>query len=131
MKYLFDINVLLALAHQNHADHQKAGVWFQAVASSATQFCTCAISELGFVRVSVQTGLEPDIFSAQRTLSIFKQSNRIPFEILSDAVGVSVMPKYVKAPAQLTDGHLLALASSVGAKLVTLDRSIPGAVLIK
>lgn len=131
MKYLFDINVLLALAHQNHVDHQKAGIWFQSVTRSATQFLTCSITELGFVRVSVQAGLEPDIGSAQHTLSVFKQSSKVPFILCTDAIGVAVMPKHVKSPAQLADGHLLELASEAGAKFVTLDKGIPGAFLIK
>lgn len=131
MKYLFDINVLLALGHQNHGDHPKVGRWFQSVAPIATQFLTSSITELGFVRVSVQAGLEPDIGSAQRTLSILKRSSKISFELCTDAIGVAVMPRYVRSHAQLTDGHLLELATAVGAKLVTLDRGIPGALVIK
>jgi predicted nucleic acid-binding protein len=130
VKYLFDINALLALAHQNHADHQKAGLWFQSVAPVAVKFFTCSITELGFVRVSVQAGLEPDVGSAQRTLAAFKQSSSPTFELCTDAIGVAVMPKHVKSPAQLTDGHLLELANSVGARLVTLDRGIPGTLVI-
>jgi predicted nucleic acid-binding protein len=131
VKYLFDINVLLALAHQNHSDHQKVGIWFKSIASVATQFLTCSITELGFVRISVQAGLEPDVGSALRTLLIFKRSSKVPFELCSDSIGASVMPRYVKSRSQLTDGHLLELASISGAKLITLDKGIPGAVLIK
>lgn len=131
MKYLFDINVLLALAHQNHGDHQKVGHWFQSVAPVATRFLTSSITELGFVRVSVQAGLEPDIGSAQRTLSALKHSSKVSFELCADAIGVAAMPKYVRTPTQLTDGHLLELASAEGAKLVTLDRGIPGSLVIK
>jgi hypothetical protein len=40
------------------------------------------------------------------------------------------MPKHVKKPADLTDGHLLELARAHNAQLVTLDSGIPGAVLI-
>ena len=131
MKYLFDINVLLALAHQDHADHQKASLWLQSVAPVAAAFFTCSITELGFVRISVQSGLEPDIASAERTFSEFKRSSKVPFEIFSDGLGVASMPKYVRSPSQLTDGHLLELASVAGARLVTLDRGISGALIIK
>jgi predicted nucleic acid-binding protein len=128
---MFDINILLALAHQNHGDHQKVGIWFQSVVPVATQFLTSSITELGFVRVSVQAGLESDISSAQHTLSVLKHSSKVPFELCADAIGVAVMPRYVKSHMQLTDGHLLELASAAGAKLVTLDRGIPGALVIK
>jgi hypothetical protein len=40
------------------------------------------------------------------------------------------MPKYVKKPADLTDGHLLELARVNDAQLVTLDGKIPEALLI-
>jgi len=130
MKYLFDINVLLALAHQSHSDHHKAGLWFRSVTPVATEYCTCSITELGFIRVSVQAGLQPDIASAQKTLSALKQSSKIPFRILPDALDGSVMPRHVKSPPQLTDGHLLELARTFQASLVTLDKGIPGALLI-
>ncbi|MDK3157116.1 hypothetical protein QPK87_11075 [Kamptonema cortianum] len=130
MKYLFDVNTLLALAHQNHADHQKVSLWFQSVSPVAKEFQTSAITELGFVRVSVQAGLEPDIRAAQKTLSGLVQSSKTPFVRVTDSIGVAQMPKHVKTPAQLTDGHLLELAHSSGSKLVTLDRGIPGALLI-
>ncbi len=130
MKYLFDVNTLLALAHQNHADHRKISLWFQSVASIAKEFNTCSISELGFVRVSVQAGLEPDIASAQQTLDALKKSSRVPFALIADSIGVSTMPKYVKTQSQLTDGHLLELSKSVSAKFVTLDKGIPGALLV-
>ena len=130
MKYLFDVNVLLALGHQDHADHQKASQWFQSVAQVATDLLTCSITELAFVRISVQAGLEPDIASAQRTLAALKQSSRVPFQIFEDGLSASRMPKYVRSQSQLTDGHLLELAVSAGAKFVTLDRGIPGALII-
>ncbi len=130
MKYLFDVNVLLALAHQDHADHQKVGIWFKSVQSAASEFLTCSITELGFVRISVQAGLESDVVSAQRTLAALKKSSKVPFVLCPDGLGSDTMPKYVKSPSQLSDGHLLMLAGSVGAKFATMDRGIPGALQI-
>ena len=130
MKYLFDVNVLLALAHQAHAEHQKVSLWFQSVAPIAKAFQTCAITELRFVRVSVQAGLEADVASARQTFAGLAESSKVPFELVADSIGVARLPKYVKSPVQLTDGHLLELANSVGARLVTLDKGIHNALLI-
>jgi predicted nucleic acid-binding protein len=47
--------------------------------------------------------------------------------LLPDELGIDKLPAYVKTPAQLTDGHLIALAAAHGAKLATLDSKIPGA----
>ena len=131
MRYLCDVNILLALAHQSHGDHLKVSAWFQSVSPVATAFLTCSITELGFVRVSVQAGIESDIFSAKQTLLGLKASSPVPFHLLPDALGCDTLPKYVKSQAQLTDGHLLELALKSGVKLVTLDKGIPGALLIK
>jgi len=130
MKYLFDVNTLLALAHQNHADHKKVSLWFQSVSPIAKEFQTSCITELGFVRVSVQAGLEPDISAAQKTLAGLAQSSKTPFVRIIDSIGVAKMPKYVRTPSQLTDGHLRELAHLAGSQFVTLDKGIPGALLI-
>jgi hypothetical protein len=47
-----------------------------------------------------------------------------------DRNDISSLPKWVKSPAQTTDGHLLQLAIANGAVLATLDEGIPGAFLI-
>ncbi len=130
MTYLLDVNVLVALAHQDHSEHKKVSAWFQSVALIAKEFQTCSITELGFVRISVQAGLSHQVDSAQDTLAGLKASSRVPFVLVPDALGVAEMPKYVKGPAQLTDGHLLKLSEVTGAKLVTLDKGIPGALRI-
>jgi predicted nucleic acid-binding protein len=130
VKYLLDVNVLVALAHQDHAEHDKAGAWFKSACKVASVFQTCAITELGFVRVSVQAGLSADLAAAQGTLAGMKRSSPVPFALIPDPLGAAEMPKYVRTPAQLTDGHLVRLAETSGARLATLDKGIPGAVLI-
>jgi len=61
MRYLLDVNALIALAHTGHALHAKAIGWYRSFLSSASGFHTCSITELGFVRVAAITGLQPDI----------------------------------------------------------------------
>lgn len=130
MKYLLDVNALLALAHQDHADHEKASVWYKDTAGAASAFLTCPITELGFLRVSMQAGLSRNLDAAQDTLSGMKKSSRIPFGFVPDSVAIEKLPPYVRTPAQLTDGYLLQLAKANGAKLATLDAGIPGALRI-
>ena len=130
MKYLLDVNALLALAHQDHADHEKASIWFKETAGAASMFLTCPITELGFLRVSMQAGLSRNLDAAQETLFGMKKSSRVPFVFVPDSVAVERLPSYVRAPAHLTDGYLLQLAKANGAKLATLDAGIPGALRI-
>lgn len=130
MKHLIDVNALIALAHRSHVHHARALTWFQTIRSAGDRLCTCAITELGFVRVGVQTGLQPDIASACRALERLKKSSSVSFELLADDLGVDRLPGFAKTPAKLTDGHLLELARQHQAQLVTLDAGIPGAVLV-
>ena len=130
MKYLLDVNTLLALAHQDHADHEKASIWYRETAGAASAFLTCPITELGFLRVSMQAGLSRNLDAALDTLSGMKKSSRVPFDFVPDSVAIEKLPPYVRTPAQLTDGYLLQLAKANGAKLATLDAGIPGALRI-
>jgi len=130
VRYLLDVNVLLALAHTGHTLHPKAIGWYASVAKSATGFHTCSITELGFVRISVVTGLQSDIESAKQALDALKSSSKVRFELVSDDLGVSQLPGFVKKPQSITDGHLSELARKNSLRFVTLDRGIPNSVYI-
>ena len=130
MRYLLDVNTLVALGHTSHVHHARAGRWLKGVLPTAETLATCAITELGFVRVSVQAGLQPEVSAARLALAKLKMSSPVPFALWPDDLGADRLPKYVKRPAELTDGHLLELARTHGAQFVTLDGNIPGALLI-
>ena len=130
MRYLLDVNALIALAHTGHSLHAKAISWYLSVMNSATGFHTCSITELGFVRVSVATGLQPDIEGAKQALDALKSSSKVRFELIPDAIGVAQLPSFVKKPQSVPDGHLVELARQNSVRLVTLDRSIPNSLFI-
>ena len=130
MKYLLDINSLIALGHTSHIHHAGTIQWYQSIVRKETVLHTCSISELGFVRVSVQAGLQSDVPSARTALAKLKASSKILFTLLPDDRGADRLPAYAKSPNKITDGHLLELARRHGAMLVTLDTGIPGALLI-
>ena len=130
MRYLLDVNTLIALAHTGHSLHTKAIGWYRSVLTSATGLHTCAITELGFVRVSVVTGLQVDITVAKQALDALKSSSKVRFELIPDDIGVAQLPSFVKKPQNVTDGHLIELARKNSVCLVTLDRGIPGATFI-
>jgi predicted nucleic acid-binding protein len=130
VSWLLDVNALVALAHQGHADHPRLMRWFASLAGSDARLGTCAITEIGFVRVSIQAGLERDAAGAVETLEGLKESSRIPFVLLADALGAGRLPAWVSGPKQVTDGHLLELAGEHAMRLATLDKGIPRADLI-
>jgi uncharacterized protein len=130
VRYLLDVNTLIALAHTGHSLHPKALAWYLSAAKMATGLHTCSITELGFVRVSVTIGLQVDIPAAKQALDALKSSSRVRFELISDDVGVAQLPAFVKTPNSVTDGHLVELARKNSVKLVTLDAGMPGALFI-
>ena len=70
------------------------------------------------------------VAQARDLLARLKKAGVVSFTFIVDHHDLTHLPSWVKAAKQLTDGHLLALAKANGADLVTLDRGIPGAVLI-
>lgn len=130
MNWLLDVNVLVALAHQGHADHLRVIRWFASLMGSPATLSTCAFTEIGFVRVSIQAGFENNAPDAVETLRGLKESSPIPFQLVADSLGADRLPPYVLGARQITDGHLLELAKEASMKLATLDKGIPGACLI-
>jgi uncharacterized protein len=128
MVYLLDVNVLVALGFAPHQFHHRVASW---LASDEVSLATCAITELGFVRVLAQApayGLT--IAAARGLLRSIKGTRNFEFSFIPDSHDISRLPDWVKAPRQLTDGHLSALAKAHGAILATLDEKIPGSFLI-
>lgn len=121
--------MLVALGHTLHVHHVQAQRWLAGL-DPESELGTCAITELGFVRVSVQAGLQPDVSTARVALRKLKASSPVRFGLWPDALGADRLPRHVKGPGELTDGHLLELAREHRARLVTLDLGIPGAMLI-
>ncbi len=129
MTYLFDVNALVAFGFGFHAFHARVALWLKA--QGFPRIATCPITELGFVRVLAQPhayGLS--VSQARRLLGEMKALKRSQFVFIADDHDVSQLPHWVKAPKQIADGHLLALASEKGLALATLDAGIPGAFLI-
>jgi hypothetical protein len=129
VKYLFDVNALIALGHLEHDHHERVAHWLRTQRSS--QLLTCSITELGFVRILVQAQAYGfTIANAQSLLEHLKQAPDYSFTLIPDEQGASQLPGWVKTGGQTTDGHLLQLASAHGAVLATLDAKIPGAFVI-
>ncbi|HYN16106.1 MAG TPA: hypothetical protein VES66_10015 [Terriglobales bacterium] len=126
------MNALVALGFLQHEFHQRVAGWVHALALKAVpQLATCAITELGFVRVLAQApqyGLA--ISQARNLLLRLKAANTLKFTFIPDAHDISHLPGWVKAPKQVTDGHFAQLAKANSAILATLDGRIPGAFLI-
>ena len=132
MKYLLDVNVLVAWGWADHADHDRVARWIGKVRKrGGDDLLTSAIPQLGFVRVSVQrTGGQVSPEAAGQVLSGMLRALGAVHEFVPDDQEASPWPAWCQAAARTTDAHLLALAKAHGAELATLDQGIPGAFLI-
>ncbi len=80
------------------------------------------------MRSTVANGLQPNVRTAIAALERWKAATKT--QLVSDGLGAAGLPPWASTAAKTTDGHLLALAQAHGAQLATLDRGIPGALLI-
>ena len=127
MTHLLDVNALIALGIAHHAEHARVARWWRSLRGD--RLASCSITEIGFVRVTCGiAGLAQDAATARQLLAKMKTAAGI--ELLADSNGAADLPAWVLRPAQVTDGHLLALAAKHGARLATLDTGIRGAFLI-
>ena len=141
MRFLLDVNLLLAIGLAEHEHHARAAAWARDTASG--EMLTCAITEIGFVRVASQAAVYGYAVSdAKQLLQRLRAAAAGPggndagapaprFRFVGDAVPADSLPGWVRGAKQVTDGHLTALAAAHGAKLATLDAGIPGAYRIR
>jgi predicted nucleic acid-binding protein len=129
MRYLLDVNALIAYGFRRHGRHEQVASWMRT--RQADRFLSCSITELGFVRIlgNVRTyGM--GVTRARELLLQLKKSAALPLEFLADGNDVSFLPPWAKNFSQTTDGHLVQLAKTNGGVLATLDKGISGAYLI-
>jgi predicted nucleic acid-binding protein len=132
MKYLLDVNALVALGFLEHEFHPRVARWVRRLAAKGTpELASCSITELGFVRVLAQAPqYGVTVGQACHLLQRLKAAQTVRFTFIPDGQDVSHLPSWVRTARQTTDGHLAQLARANSAILATLDRSIPRAFLI-
>jgi predicted nucleic acid-binding protein len=132
MRYLLDVNGLVALGFLQHEFHKRVAGWVHTLASRGDpELATWSITELGFVRVLAQARQYGFTIAHARTLLLrLKTGNSPKFTFIPDDHDVSHIPAWVKTAKQTTDGHLVQLAKAKSSILATLDERIRGAFLI-
>ncbi len=116
MRYLLDINVLLAANWQHHAQHARTFAWL-----AGKEIALCPIAELGFLRISSnKKAINAPMEEARNVLATFI-SQRKPVRIAED---LPALESLAETSDQVTDQYLAALADRHGCKLATLDEGI-------
>jgi len=117
MKYLFDVNILVAWHHTQHHFHTRVHAWRGRNASA--HLSSCAISDLGFIRVSM-SGYNYTLQMAEVALEAVKRDvtgyvNDLPPPKLA---------RWVLSHKHTTDAYLCQLATAHGLQLATFDNRI-------
>jgi toxin-antitoxin system PIN domain toxin len=130
MTRLLGINVLLALAWPQHIHHDRVKRWVRSqTARGKLSMATCPITQLGFLRISMNIkGYAADFESARTLLSSLVHHQDFDHSFWMDDFSIlSGKLKRNLGPSQLTDAYLAALAENrAGGKLATLDDGIKG-----
>ncbi len=132
MKYLLDVNILVAWGWSDHVAYEHTAAWIAATrAAPRSKLLTSAIPELGFVCVSVQhTGGSVTVEEAASTLAGMLGSLGPTHAFVPDDRAARQFPNWCRYASQTTDAHLVQLAAAHGALLATLDTGIPGAFVV-
>jgi len=127
VKYLLDVNAVLAALLPAHAERARFVAW--ARRRRPADFAACALTELGFVRVAMAAYG----YSLADARAMLRQHKRDGVRYLATLPRpADVLPDWVEAHSQTTDGYLCAVAASHDLKLATFDTGIndPSAELI-
>ena len=130
MTRLLDINVLLALAWPQHIHHDRVKRWVLGQTKHGKlSIATCPITQLGFLRISMNIkGYAADFESARSLLSALVHHQDFAHSFWMDDFSIlSGRLKGNLGSNQLTDAYLAALAEHrAGGKLATLDDGVKG-----
>ncbi len=132
MRYLLDVNLLVAWGWADHAEHARAASWVAKTRKApGAILLTSAIPELGFVRVSVQrTSGQVTPAAAGQVLAGMLRGLGSVHQFVPDDQTATSWPDWCCSAGQTTDAHLALLAQAQGGNLATLDKGIPGAFVI-
>jgi uncharacterized protein len=124
---LLDLNVLLAIAWPNHQFHAAA---ISALASRTKRWATCALTQLGFIRLSsdpaaVTTAKSP-FEAANLPARLVADSSHVYLESLPGPASESWRDAFatILGHQEVMDAYLLNLAPTSGAALLTFDRRL-------
>jgi toxin-antitoxin system PIN domain toxin len=123
---LLDVNALLALAWPNHQFH--AAVLARLEQQPLPRWATCALTQLGFVRLSSN----PTIVEVRKTpaqaVDLLANLTRDPqhtyLETLPALPQTASVFRHLLGYQQVTDAYLLGVAEASSATLLTFDRRV-------
>jgi predicted nucleic acid-binding protein len=117
LSHLLDVNFLIACGWESHVENIRASRWL----SQSQSFATCAVSEMGFLRVSLSPAFGASFEDAMTALGAIVSMRTHRF--LRDATRAQSLP-LVRTSKDVTDAHLIYLARHHRLKLATFDATL-------
>ncbi len=126
MKYLLDVNALVAWEHAGSPHHAIFHAW--AKKAGRRNLGSCALVELGFLRVSMQV-FGYTVEQAQEALAAMKPH----LGGFVEQAPSPRLPGWATTAAKTTDAYLVQVATAQGLQLATFDAALsdPAALLIR
>lgn len=127
MRYLLDVNVLIALVDPAHVHHDPVHEWFAKVGARA--FATCPITENGLLRIVGHPKYPNSPGPPNSIVASLSAVRRLPGHAFwPDSISLVdhplADPSLLSSHARVTDSYLLALARANGGRLATMDRKL-------
>ena len=127
IRYLLDVNVLIALVDPAHVQHEGVHEWFGRVGRKA--FATCPITENGLLRIvghpkyPNSPGPPSTVVAALQSIRALPGHSFWP-DSISLADGAFTDASLLSSHSRVTDSYLLALARANKGQLATLDHKL-------
>ena len=127
MRYLLDVNVLIALIDPAHVQHDDVHAWFGRIGKKA--FATCPITENGLLRI-VGHPKYPNSPGPPSTVASALAAIRAMqgHEFWADSISLMdaglVDSALLSSHSRVTDSYLLALARANKGRLATMDTKL-------
>ena len=124
LKYLLDVNVLVALLEMDHAHHALVERWW---AASGLDWGVCALTEVGFLRIVTNPRVgSHTLEGAAESLADLARRPGYRYWPVSETWTTLAAPfrERVFGHQQITDAILLGLAVKHDGVLVTMDKAI-------
>jgi len=127
MRFLLDVNVLIALIDPAHVQHDAAHEWFTDHGQHA--WATCPLTENGVLRIVGHTSYPNSVGTPSAVAPLLVGLRALPGHVFwPDDISLmdttKLDPTRLLTSRQVTDSYLLALACAHEGQLATFDRRL-------
>ena len=127
MRALLDVNVLIALLDENHANHTAVSDWF--ISHVEQGWASCPLIQNGCVRILSQPAY-PNPLGIAEAVERLRDAVSTPYhQFVADDISLlddtAVDSGSLSGPKQISDVYLRALGVAHGFRFVTLDKRVP------